>query len=68
MIAPHLHPGRECSPDCAEYGCASWTGVDPHAAESRKAAERADRVGGITYDGRDATRYSGPIVARRIGP
>jgi hypothetical protein len=24
------HPGKTCSPDCAEYGCASWTGVDPY--------------------------------------
>jgi len=44
MRNPNLHPGRECSPDCAEYGCASWTACDPDKAERAKAAERADRL------------------------
>lgn len=26
---PSQHLGRQCSRDCAEYGCAGWTGIDP---------------------------------------
>ena len=26
---PSQHPGRQCSRDCAEYGCARWTPIDP---------------------------------------
>jgi hypothetical protein len=30
---PHPdHPGRACSADCAEYGCASWTADRPGRA------------------------------------
>lgn len=51
---PSAHPGRSCSADCAEYGCARWTAVDPaiiaerdrermieqHAAGARRAVNR----------------------------
>ena len=33
-----VHPGRECSPDCAEFGCASWTACQPRPVRGLRIA------------------------------
>jgi hypothetical protein len=37
------HPGRACSPDCAEFGCASWTACDPAIVAERDRERMIER-------------------------
>ena len=40
------HTGRDCSPDCAEYGCAGWTGVDRGVLAERRFEPFGEHVWG----------------------
>jgi hypothetical protein len=44
------HPGRECSPDCAEYGCASWTAIDAAVLARRGLGLDKDRDRTYTWN------------------
>jgi hypothetical protein len=51
---PSQHLGRRCSRDCAEYGCAGWTGI-----------ERSARWRRLTWPRQTRPFHPGLILRRR---
>jgi hypothetical protein len=44
---PKMHPGQSCTIDCAEYGCAKWTGGDREARKVAAVAAERDTTAEI---------------------